>query len=57
MPYPRRNIYIPEELYGEIRQAAEEDAALGESGSISEWIREACREKLERRAAKEPPTP
>ena len=50
----RRNLYIPDDLYERIRRAAaEEGARRGQPMSVSEWLREAAEEKIERQRQRE----
>jgi len=50
----RRNLYIPDDLYERIqRAAAEEGARRGQPMSVSEWLREAAEEKIERQRERE----
>jgi hypothetical protein len=46
----RRNLMVPDDLWRRMTQAAaREMARRGEASySVSEWIREACEERLER---------
>ena len=43
----RRNIHFPDDLWGRIQRAAlDAGVERGEAVPISEWIRQACRERL-----------
>jgi len=45
----RRNIYFPDDLWDEAQRAAlKEGAARGVPVTVSEWVREAVQERLER---------
>jgi len=47
MTTSRRQIVFPDDLYAEVvRAAAREQAATGETVSVAEWVREACRKRL-----------
>lgn len=51
----RRNIHFPDELWdGVVAAAAQETIEAGAQVSASEWVREACRERLVRRSARMP---
>lgn len=45
----RRNIVVPDELWTGVRRAAAlQSIAEDRTVSLSEWIRDACRQRLER---------
>ena len=45
----RRNIYFPDDLWQRITKAAgKEQARTGEAVTVSEWVRQACEDRLTR---------
>ena len=49
MTTSRRQIVFPDDLYAEVvRATAREQVETGKTVSVAEWIREACRQRLER---------
>jgi len=52
-PSRRRNIYLPDELWRRVVEAAARlSLATGEQVSASEWIRDAIEQRLEREASR-----
>ena len=44
----RRNLYLPDDLWERVRQAAREESVKRECDvSVSEWVREAMEKRLE----------